>query len=445
MIKSEKKLYWIIYGFIMFFILSFVSCNISEKIGISDKNSEDTCEYKVNYLLDKGQYDEVVNLLSPGGECANAMSVEEKDLNLAAAYLGKAGFTAVSIIRDILTSNSSTSNAYGSFIGVIADRASCSGLKYLNKALSYYEDILRTTGVVCNGSSISDPIAKEACFMKGVVEVARAGASFALMFKGNATTDIKKLIDYWLSSNPINPSVCDLNDINRNGIPDTADFSACAMDYAVHGSLTIQSCDDASLVTTGCTFGIPNKSFYVIKLVIKPQGICTSYATNATNYEVIENDATGNFAVLTDGYCYCSNGTKCNTLNATAGCYPCPLILDETTNQTATQVGTIVEALNEGSASIASVVSNSTDIQSQTTDFIKSFCEANATNLSQCACYDANGVCHACNDTDPSTGLQWIVVATDVKIGGCPTTSTATAPVVNATTQELIVNYLLAQ
>jgi len=434
-------------GFLIIFIIlsvfSFIlsSCNISEKVGLSDENAEGVCEYKVNYYLDKGRYDDVIKMLQPGGECADKLSTKEKDLNLAAAYLGKGGFTAISIIRDILSANSTTGDTYSAFLSSIADRASGDALKALDKAKFYYNKVLNATiGTInCNSTNIDDPIVKEACFMKGVVQVATAGTSFALLFKGNGTTSVSKLIDYWVSNTTA--TTCDPNDINQNGNPDTADFSACAMDYATNNKLTTKLCASASVIapSTGatCSFGIPNEKFYVLKLVITPSSNCTSF-NNATDYQVVQITPSGNLTVVTDGYCKC-DGTPCTELNATAGCYPCPVTLSN--DAPATQVGTVVEALNEGADSIASVVGgNETEIQNKVNDFIKNFCDSNP---SQCACYDSLGNCYSCNSTN-SAGQKWLDIASDIKIGLCPSTPGA-PPVVTASTQQLLIDYLLSK
>ncbi len=434
-----RRIVWFIMIIFVFSVIMW-GCNISEEVGISDKsvNSAEDCEYRVNSLLDKKEYDEAINLLN--GECKDLLNSTTRNINLAAAYLGKAGFTIFSIINDILNAKNSTQDTYSydSFLSAISRRATGTALKNLNKAMDYYKKA--TGGVNCTDTSkIKDSLVKEACFMKGVVQVATAGTTFALLFKetANETSSLTDLIDYWVSGGG-NNTTCDLRDINQNNVPDSADFSACAMNWAVNnGTLTINTCDSVELLNT-CNFGYPGKEFKILRFYINPKKNCIGYANSTNATEVVENATGKYFSVLTDGYCYC-NGTPCDRLDPASGCYPCPLILDEETNQTATQVGLIVEALNEGVDAITSVVgveenatNATTDIESAVNDFKADFCEENP---AQCACYFSNGTCTSC-DKFPG-GID---NATDIQLGECVNNSTTE---VTYQTQQLIVDYIL--
>ena len=46
----------------LFIIAAFLvwSCNLSEEVGLSNSDSREACEYKVNYALDKGNYNDTI-------------------------------------------------------------------------------------------------------------------------------------------------------------------------------------------------------------------------------------------------------------------------------------------------------------------------------------------------------------------------------------------------
>jgi hypothetical protein len=384
----------------LFIVATFLvwSCNLSEEVGLSSSDSREACEYKVNYALDKGNYDEVIEMLDEGGECYGALDKKSRDLNLAAAYLGRAGFTIPSLVDDILSSGEEESgstrknDAYSRFLSAISDRANGDALKALKKALKYYKDALGKEVNCSNASAITDPILKDICFLKGITQVATAGTSFALLFESVSGGEeeeggsIKDMVDFWTSSEEKEEGTCDNRDINNNNNPDPADFSACAMDFAINGKLTAtanSTCDNASIVpgASNCNFGFDNKTFYVLKLTINPKSPCTENDTikTKTSYKVIEVRDEGNFTVITQGYGYCNNGTKCDP-KKDKDCYPKPLILDEEKGETATQVGMIVETLNQGTEAIANMVGaqgegEQTELEQQVNDFKRDFCE----------------------------------------------------------------------
>ncbi len=409
-------------------LFGVISCNISEDLGTSKDDSPEACEFEINYAIDKGNYDEAENLLN---ECGASLNETSRKMLKAAILLGKAGFDIPSIINDILEEETDN-DTLSAFIRAVSSRAKGDTLKALNDVLDIYEELL--SNKTCE--TLEDPLLKDVCFLRGVTQVATAGTTFALLFEsvgvvGEETEDIEELIDYWVEGGTSN-GTCDSRDINGNGVPDTADFSACAMEFAVNGSVTL--CNSSSIISSG-DFGFSGKTFHVLKLEIYPSQNCTSY-DNKTSYKVIEETTSGNFTVITSGYCYIDNGTECDAVNETSKCYPCPLVADETSNETLTQVEMVVDMLNEGTEAITSVVGDEAqaeEIEDQVEDFKKDFCEANP---SECACYDDTGTCSQCTSATLAT-------AAEIKIGVC--NAITGEVIVTDDTQSLLVDYILGQ
>ncbi len=413
-------------------LLSFLltSCNIYEKTGISNEESSESCEEKVTRLLDEGEYDKVLETLN--STICNDMDPKEKSINRAAAYLGKAGFSVPSLLKDILNAtNEESGNEITTFTRVLSDKASGSNLNLINKARKAYEDV----GVNCTQPQGAEE--ENICFLEGITEVAKMGIGTSLLFKSeNETEDLNKIIDYW--TNATNATIDCSIDVDANTQPDSLQFSSCALEFAANYNNTTPL--SGNLTNTGCAYNVvsnnasfgSNKTFWILKLTISPDSNQCGNYTNKTAYKVLENSTSGLLAVLTDGFCYASNGSYCDSVNETSGCYPCPVINEEE-GESLTVVGTIVESLNNGGDLIENIVQtseedNETAVKDAIDDFKKDFCEENP---SQCACY-VNGIWQQCSNST-------IDSAEDIKIGVY--NSTTGEVEVTPETQVLLIDY----
>ncbi len=435
--------------FLLAISIVIYGCNVAEDIGLSDKSSKEACEYKVSAALDDKDYDKVIELLEEGGECADVLDETDRNINLAAAYVGKAGFDIPSLVNDILSANETlTSNdTFGNFVEVISKRARGEALTDLEIASVYYQNAVGPN-IDCTNETQTANLSleeKNACFLRGLVQTAQAGVSMTLLFKSfgisEEPTDIADLVEYWIEGG--NNTVCDERDINNNGVPDTADFSACALDYAIDDQLESESpCDSFTVYhrPNYCTFGYADKKYYIVEFTINPdQNVC-SELTPINEQRVIEYTANGSLVAITDGWCNCYDGSECDP--GDTDCYPCPVVLSrEGANETASVVGMVIDTLNEGTDTILDLVGtistteiedNNTDLEEQVNDFKRDFCESNPQN---CACY-VNGIWQQCDN-------ETIQTAEDIKIG---TYNETTGEVIaDPGTQELIMNYLINQ
>ncbi|WP_457568285.1 hypothetical protein [Desulfurobacterium sp.] len=375
-------------------------CNGME--AISNKDSTEACEYKVTEALDKQNYDEAIALLN--GECRDAFTSSERNVNLGAAYLGKAGYDIPSLVSDILNSNDD-SDPLSAFLKSIADGQSGKNLIYLTKARDYY---LKALGSVNCSSPNLTLMEQDACFFKGIADFAQAATSFVTLFESTLGEDVAEAIESWADNTTL---TCE-QDTDENDFPDSAQFSACALEYAATGSTT--NCDGfASL--GNFTFGYSNKTFEVVKFTINATANCTSEG-NHVDYKVIDKTSVTPVVALTSGYCYAANGTACDAANETSNCFPCPVVSD---NETLTVTDSLVELLNNGTSTVASVTGD-TDVEESLLDIKRDICEPDP---SACQC-EVNGTWTVCTNSTLQT-------ATDIQISANDTTA-----------QQLIADYL---
>jgi len=169
-------------------LITIVSC--------SDKNSTEACLHETSMNLDKGNYDAVI--ASP---CADAMQI-------GAAYFGKAGYSVTSVINSFVDAGSTGSGLTQSDLNIymtaLVKSVSGATLDNLDKAKASYDSI----------PPGSDNF-----------KAAQFNISIVLALKSLS------LIKTVIPENLVNPDgtlnkTCDLN---GNGVPDSADATACAL------------------------------------------------------------------------------------------------------------------------------------------------------------------------------------------------------------------------
>jgi len=274
--------------------------------GLSDKNTPEACKFEVSQALDKGDYDTVIQKLSNDPTCGGAYTTQEGKIQLAAAYIGKAGFDIPSLITDIIdaTSNSQTTNTYELFVQSIAKRVSSYSLDALENAKKIYETVINSYGS-CTSSNLP-VIAKDACFYKNLVTAAKATSGLSLII-GGSSSNIIDAVNKW-----INPTSCD--DLNDNNVGDPADVVASAIEYSLNGSCTINGV--SCFVNSNLTFvkNSNNYTYTLLQIDVNDLGGDDSSCSPIpyTEYRLI--DTTNNTVVLTDGYCK-TDFTLCNNLD----------------------------------------------------------------------------------------------------------------------------------
>lgn len=328
--------------------LLMVGCGGYDSMGLSDKNSVEAKRYEIRKALDEGEYDFVISALEADPTYGGAFTEEEGKLNLAAAYVGKAGFDINDIVNEMVsTATTTTQNQkFTQFIQALAKNVGVKGSLFLKKATVKYNEITNA----CNSTSLND-IEKDACFYKGIVDAATAATTVAAIVK-----DVEK----W-----INPSGCS-DDANQNGVGDDADVSACAISYAVNGSCSIPGVSYASLGYVTFTKDSSSFSFELLKVDVSSPN-CEN---PNTRYRLI--DSGNKTVVVTEGYCK-TDFTPCGNLDINVGCYPCPVV-DFDTNRPLNITETIVDTIESAVEVITAITPNDTDVNNAVNQYLQEVC-----------------------------------------------------------------------
>ncbi len=434
-----------------------ISSSVIFSCGLEDDNSPQACSFEVEQALDKGNYDYVIQTLEQDITCKGAYSIEEGKIQLAAAYVGKAGFDIPTLIEDIITADSDeNADNYTLFVQAIAKRATGDSLNYLRKAKELYKEIYGN--VDCGDENVlknAPDIVKDACFYSGLTDTAKATTSVALLIGADAndTQELIQLVQEWATSESqttdTNPNQCKENDINNNGIPDSADASACALEYSTKVSSGDVSLGDPYTCDTGLkieglkdvVFLKPNYTFHNTKIVVYKSNNCTNITTSTYTFErLIYNISATNTPLyataITQGYCK-PDRTECENIDFNDDCYPCPVVSEVKTEegtveeQPISTAEAIIETINEGADAIVSVVptdtvGEQTNVEEAVIEFKKDLCSYEPT---ACKC-DKNGDGIADEECQTEIDVQ---TATDVEIK---------LPSEDPNVQNLIANYL---
>jgi len=331
---------------VVLFLGSVIGCGGYDSVGLSDKNSTEARRYEILKAIDVGNYDYVIQILSSDLTYGGAFTQDEGRMNLAAAYVGKAGFDISEIVAEVIEANR-TADDFKNFVKALSAKVGTLGTLYLSKA----SDLYRSISPGCNPAP-SEDIKKDACFYKGVVDIAAAAVGIM-----NLVSDIEK----WLS-----PQGCS-EDANQNGVGDEADASACAIEYGVNGSCTVKGANLIS-VNSSLTFTDRNNYTYTFELVrVEISG--TGCSNTNPFYRLIE--ASSRKLAVTEGFCD-TNFQPCSAPDPGSGCYPCPIVdegnaLDVTEN--------IVNTMESSLQAVESLVQG-TEAEQAVRDFITEVCGA---------------------------------------------------------------------
>ncbi len=312
-------------------------------------SSAEARRYEILQALDSGNYDFVIQALEPDPTYDGAFTSEEGRLNLAAAYVGKAGFDINDIVKSMINSSGQQqNNDFQNFISTLSETIGGKGYPLLDQATVQYKNIIPD----CTLTSLTD-IQKDACFYRGIVDATKAATATGLIVGD---------IDSWL-----NPQGC-TDDANNDNISDGAQATACAIVYAENSAT---DCGDSDTTTNLASQGnvIFNTStgqvtLELTEITIGPAGPCT---TSNTFYNLITNNGE---VVVTDGTCD-TNLNPC-TGTPSGGCYPCPVF--DPNGQPYTVVNTVVDAIGSSADALTALLPQNSDVSQSIQDFLTEVC-----------------------------------------------------------------------
>lgn len=327
-----------------------VSCGGYDSVGLSDENSSEAKRYEILKALDEGNYDFVISNLEKDPTYGGTFSTEEGKLNLAAAYIGKAGLDINGIINIMIdTADRYTGDAFTAFLESLSNQVKTKGSLYLKKAYRIYDEIVQT----CTPEPF-DEIKKEACFYKDIVNATRAATTL---------NSVVSNVNSWL-----NPVGCE-DDRNQNGVGDDGEITACAIEYAVSGTCTLQDVNIESAEDIIFTANNFEKTYALLEISVNPSQKCSAYG-KYTGYKLVDKVA---FTVVaTEGYCK-SDFSPCENLDLINGCYPCPVV-DIETGETVNVVEDVVDSLQNANEIINIIAPENSDVKQAVNEYIEEVC-----------------------------------------------------------------------
>ena len=314
--------------FISLLFLSGCGSNLFESL--ADEDSVEACKYQVSVDLDDGNYDSVLN-----SSCAD-------ELQMGAAYFGKAGFDVEDVING-LSESSGQSSPLGGYVSSLITAVDEDDLNNLDNSANEYDKV-----------SPSDNSYKDAQFY---LALARTIKSLAL---------IKLVIDF---DGDGELSDCD---INGNGTKDDADVVACAL-LAAAG----QACTDAAYVLTPTDINILNKSGTYRGITVTIAGGPT--ASCPADYKKLHYNSGGNYrvAVVTSETCQEESPDPART-------WPCPVEINGTPLDL---VSAFDDAISDGVQSLNNSFDTGNEISDSVQDIINDACGGDACSSDEIANY----------------------------------------------------------
>ena len=319
-------------------------------------NDDTTCRIDVQKAIDEGRYDDAIANMQ--GSCKNAFTQSDLNMNMAAAYMGKSGYS-VSDIAEMLIDSDEQGDAFTSFLSSVADKKQPDSLPLLNKAGNYFLDAIATNGksdisTLCSPESLSGNDARltNACLYIGFNQTIKTANTITYL-----TGDVDKLVD-------------SINDSASDTTPYDMRASLDALGWAVNTGYNLQS--DTHISAATVTFS-GNHTFADVNV--------TYTDTNGNEklfYRLAKsiNRDINNTTVITDGYCDV-NGSKENCqgmedettgeiINPISGCHACPVVMDVNDSLSVSQL--LVDTINNGADTISAVAGND-DVAQAVEDF----------------------------------------------------------------------------
>jgi len=300
--------------------------------GCGSSDSEGESQLETQQMLDNGDYLGVISKLE-----ASASTTSDY-LSLAAAYMGKAGFSLSSIIGIVASSaDSGDDSTFASFIENSKDSSNSQSLSDLSTAVEYYQNVV---GNKClDENSTLSGAESDLCLYVGLSKVTQTSVA----------------ISY------IAGDVSILNDDSNNS-DDKLTASTCAMQYAFDENSTINT--DCNISTeSNVTFVQSGKTYGDINITVN----------GATFEYLIAGNSDPRSTILTNGLCtLASFATRVDDINDTAY-HVCPIDETNSTKETTTEE-ILVNALNEGVDTIGEAVSD--DVKADVDQFKQDIIDA---------------------------------------------------------------------
>ncbi len=284
--------------------------------GSSDSDGESRLE--TQKMLDDGDYKGVITKLE-----LNANS-NPQYLALAAAYMGKAGYSLLDIVGSIIEDEDSEEDT--DMISSLAENATYSSTLDLEKAEMYYKKVVGESR--CSEENLSSS-EQDMCLFVGLSAVTKVASTINLLV-GDISSfgDDKATEDYKLTA------------------------STCAMKFAFDNDISATDSADCSIeVNPDVTFSITEKTYTPLKVSVKEDTNATAYYYLMTPVDTLTNTRQ---TTLTSGYCSSESFTP-RVEEYDTSLFACPINEDKDANET-TSIDVLIDALNGGVDAVSNAI-----------------------------------------------------------------------------------------
>lgn len=299
-----------------------------------DRGGPQACAYEVSQALDAGHWDLVLEKIdSPS--CRRGMSSEEREINRAAAYIGRAGYELGDLV-EVALSRPEPDDPYPDlrFIRQLGNLGATPGaLRDLDLSLLAHQQVVsgeegsvKLLQQACRQPNVEhlSEIGKDACFLSGLFAPARFAKAVTLMLGKEAA--------YWQEGDAL---TCEA-DRNNSGVIDGAQVTACALS-AIGKETGGGTCVPATGVTgevrwetlgdyPRVSFEFDGKTFanlQPVRVVVNPGVECTGMNPRI-RYRFISPGEEPSLAV-TEGACRRDIRQRCEQVSPDRECWPCPI------------------------------------------------------------------------------------------------------------------------
>lgn len=295
--------------------------------GCGDDEGESRLE--TQQMLDDGDFKGVIARL----ETNSTSNINSNDnyLALAAAYMGKGGYTLLDIVGSMIEDEDGNSEEDEDIIASLAENATFSSTLDLEKAEMYYTKVVGEN--TCNESNLTSS-QEDMCLFVGLSAITKAASTVKLL----------------------------VGDISSFGSDDASEdykltATGCAMQFAFDNNMSATS-EKCNIVVDkpDVTFTLIGKTYTPLTIDVKSESASNKYYYLMTQQDDITKTRQ---TTLTSGYCTNDNFST-RTDDYSSSLYACPINENPDTNDT-TSIDVLVDALNGGIDSVANIGSDDED------------------------------------------------------------------------------------